>query len=120
MGLCYFCEKEQRVSYLSYYCETCRKLKNLGNCYGFDRVYTIINKCCIRDPNQLENKIKNHKKSVENNTKKDEDEATEKGDDIKDYDNPNKIAEDENKEYFLRRKSNNKKSKSKSQYDLKT
>ena len=31
---------------------------------------------------------------------------------------PDKIAEDENKEYFLRRKSNNKKSKS--QYNLKT
>jgi len=118
MGLCYFCEIEPRVSYLSYYCDTCRKLKNLGNCYGFDRVYTILNKCCIRDPNQLENKIKKHKKSVDIDAESNKKEE-EKGDDIKDYDNPDKIAEDENKEYFLRRKSNNKKSKSKSQYSIK-
>jgi len=85
MGVCYFCEKEARENYLGYYCETCRKIKNIGKVYGYDRIYNILNKCCIRDIQQLEKK-------------------EEKSDDINDYDNPDKIAEDKNKEYFLRRK----------------
>ncbi len=96
MGVCYFCEKEARENYLGYYCETCRKIKNIGKVYGYDRIYNILNKCCIRDIQQLEKKINIHKKGIE---KKEE-----KSDDINDYDNPDKIAEDENKEYFLRRK----------------
>ena len=94
MGVCYFCEKEQRENYLGYYCDSCRKIKNLGNVYGFNRIYNILNKCCIRDTTQLENKITKHKKDVEKKV----------ANDLTDYDNPDKIPEDENKEYFLRRK----------------
>ena len=36
-----------------------------NNVYGFDRVLTIMKKCCIRDESQLENKIKKHIKKVE-------------------------------------------------------
>ena len=104
---CLWCETKPK-EWFSNWCAECREQKNLNNVYGFDRVLTIMKKCCIRDESQLENKIKKHIKKEDK-----------QGDDQNDYDNPDKIAEDENKEYFLRRKSD-KKSKSKSQYDLKT
>jgi len=71
---CYFCEKESRESYGGYWCENCRKIKNLGNVYGFERVLKIMTKCCIRNEDQLENKIHNHNNKT--------------GDDSKDYDKP--------------------------------
>ena len=60
MGNCKFCEKESNEYWFSNFCENCRKIKNLANVYGFERVLTILEKCCIRDENQLENKIKAH------------------------------------------------------------
>lgn len=60
MGLCKFCEKETNEYWFSNWCESCRKIKNLANVYGFDRVLSILEKCCIRNENQLEMKIKNH------------------------------------------------------------
>ncbi len=72
---CYFCEKAPRENYVSgYWCEGCRKIKNLGNVYGFDRILEILNKCCIRNPDQLEKKIEKEKKPT--------------ADDTKDYDKP--------------------------------
>jgi len=59
---CYFCEKEPRESYSGYWCQSCRKIKNLGNVYGFPRILEILNKCCIRNPDQLEKKIDTQKK----------------------------------------------------------
>ena len=61
MGKCLFCESAINEYWFSNWCESCRKIKNLSNVYGFDRVLTILEKCCIRDENQLENKIINHK-----------------------------------------------------------
>ena len=61
MGKCLFCESAINEYWFSNWCESCRKIKNLSNVYGFDRVLTILEKCCIRDENQLEKKIKNHK-----------------------------------------------------------
>ena len=61
MGKCLFCESASNEYWFSNFCESCRKIKNLANVYGFERVLTILEKCCIRDENQLENKIKNHK-----------------------------------------------------------
>tara|TARA_R110000796_G_scaffold22152_3_gene64494 strand:- start:289 stop:540 length:252 start_codon:yes stop_codon:yes gene_type:complete len=58
---CKFCETASTEYWFSNFCSNCRKIKNLANVYGFDRVLTILEKCCIRDENQLENKIKNHK-----------------------------------------------------------
>ena len=59
--ICLFCEKNKNEYWFSNWCESCRKIKNLSNVYGFDRVLTILEKCCIRDENQLEKKIINHK-----------------------------------------------------------
>ena len=54
---CYFCEKDARESWSGYWCERCRKIKNLGNVYGFERIYEILEKCCVRNTTQLEKKI---------------------------------------------------------------
>jgi len=43
-----------------YWCESCREIKNLCNVYGYDRVLDILKKVCIRNEEQLENKIKNN------------------------------------------------------------
>ena len=62
---CYFCEKNPREYYVSgYWCNSCRKLKNLGNVYGFERVLEILEKCCIRNPEQLEKKISVEQKPI--------------------------------------------------------
>tara|TARA_R110002126_G_scaffold155336_2_gene302376 strand:- start:101 stop:409 length:309 start_codon:yes stop_codon:yes gene_type:complete len=66
MGLCYFCEKESRESWSGYWCSQCRKIKNLANVYGYDRVLSILNECCIRNEDQLEKKILNRKNIVIN------------------------------------------------------
>lgn len=63
MGKCLFCESATNAYWFGNFCESCRKIKNLGNVYGFDRILTILTKTCIRNPEQLENKIKNHKEN---------------------------------------------------------
>lgn len=87
---CYFCEKNNRESYIKgYWCENCRKLKNLGNVYGFERIYEILEKCCVRNTTQLEKKIdiqnQNDIKLRYKNVKGLDNEA----DDQKDYNNKN-------------------------------
>ena len=61
MGKCYLCEVEVRESVWGYWCNSCRKIKNIGNCYGFDKVLDILNKCCLRNEEQIDRKIKIHK-----------------------------------------------------------
>ena len=65
MGYCIFCEKNKTENWFGSFCKDCRKIKNLGNVYGFARTLDILEKCCIRNPNQLENKIMLQKKVVE-------------------------------------------------------
>jgi len=60
--VCVLCEKKSVENWFGSFCPECRQIKNLGNVYGFDRVLEILKKCCIRDENQLERKIDNHKK----------------------------------------------------------
>lgn len=64
MTYCKLCEKKPTETWFGSFCSNCRQIKNLGNVYGFDRVLTILKKCCIRDEQQLENKIKNHKERL--------------------------------------------------------
>ena len=63
---CYFCETEPRESTFGYWCKECRELKNICNVYGFKRSLDILKKCCIRNEEQLEAKIENHKNSPAN------------------------------------------------------
>jgi len=62
MGYCKFCEKAPVETWFGSFCSDCRKIKNLGNVYGFERTLSILTKCCIRDEDQLERKIISHKK----------------------------------------------------------
>ena len=64
MTYCKLCEKKGVEAWFGSFCSDCRQIKNLGNVYGFERVLTILRKCCIRDEQQLENKIKNHKERL--------------------------------------------------------
>lgn len=59
---CKFCESKPVEAWFGNWCSECRQIKNLCNVYGYDRVLDILKKCCIRDEDQLENKIKKHKK----------------------------------------------------------
>lgn len=61
--VCVLCEKNSVENWFGSFCPECRQIKNLGNVYGFDRVLEILKKCCIRDENQLERKIDNHKQA---------------------------------------------------------
>jgi len=62
MFTCGFCEKQSTESWTGRWCETCRKLKNLGNVYGFEELYDICERVCIRDEKQRQNKIDLEKK----------------------------------------------------------
>ena len=59
---CYLCEKES--VYMSWFCDDCRKIKNIMNVYGKDSVLDILNKTCLRDLQQREYKIDKIKKEV--------------------------------------------------------
>ena len=56
MGLCYMCEKKDRVAYFSYYCEDCRKIKHLLNLYG-DRVNEVLEHVLVRTEDKQTYKI---------------------------------------------------------------
>lgn len=62
MTWCILCEQKKVENWFGSFCGECRQIKNLGNVYGFERVLDILKKCCIRDENQLEKKIDNHKR----------------------------------------------------------
>ena len=62
MTWCKFCEQQPVETWFGSFCGDCRKIKNLGNVYGFERTLSILTKCCIRDEDQLERKIISHKK----------------------------------------------------------
>ena len=59
------CEKESVENWFGSFCKDCRQIKNLGNVYGFPRILELLKKCCIRDENQLEKKIDNHKNNTD-------------------------------------------------------
>jgi len=52
---CYLCEKES--CYTSWFCDDCRKIKNIMNVYGKEDVLDILNKTCLRDNKQVGYKI---------------------------------------------------------------
>ena len=52
---CYLCEK---VSvYTTYFCEDCRKIKNIMNVYGSKDVLSIIETTCLRNQQQIGYKV---------------------------------------------------------------
>ena len=44
---CVMCETEW--CYVSSFCENCRIIKNIGNCYGYKEIKEVLEKVCIRN-----------------------------------------------------------------------
>lgn len=64
MPNCYFCEKKARESWGGYWCEDCRKIKNILNIYGVEESLAILESVCIRNEQQRKNKINLVKKKI--------------------------------------------------------
>ena len=54
---CYLCEKN-RV-WTTYFCDDCRKIKNIMNVYGSKDVLSIIETTCLRNQEQIGYKVNN-------------------------------------------------------------
>lgn len=52
---CYLCEKVS--CYTTYFCEDCRKIKNIMNVYGSKDVLSIIETTCLRNQQQIGYKV---------------------------------------------------------------
>ncbi len=52
---CKFCENE--TVYTANFCDSCRKIKNIANVYGFKEVLEVLEKVCIRNEKQRQYKI---------------------------------------------------------------
>ena len=57
MGRCYFCEDATAETWMGYFCTDCRKIKNIGNIYGFKEIKDVLEKVCIRNEKQRQFKI---------------------------------------------------------------
>jgi len=89
---CPLCRTEWCIT--SKLCDKCNKVKHLMDIYSRDKVVEILEKVLVVEQFKDDNK----KKSVE------EEKKQICSDDLKDYDNPEKIPESEEKEYLTRRK----------------
>ncbi len=63
---CYFCDSTNRKEWSGYFCTTCEEIQSLSKVYGFERMLDIIQTVCLRNQEQLENKIKNLNKKKSN------------------------------------------------------
>ena len=59
---CYLCEKVS--CYTTYFCEDCRKIKNIMNVYGKHELLDILETTCLRNKNQIGYKINTIVKKV--------------------------------------------------------
>ena len=57
MTICYFCENVQVETWFGSFCSDCRKIKNIGNIYGFKEIKLVLEKVCIRNEKQRQFKI---------------------------------------------------------------
>tara|TARA_R100001230_G_C5572641_1_gene93894 strand:+ start:252 stop:482 length:231 start_codon:yes stop_codon:yes gene_type:complete len=73
MGKCYFCDKAERMTWSGYFCTTCDEIQSITKVYGFERMLDIMQTLCLRDQEQLENKLKGLKKKSNITTKDDQD-----------------------------------------------
>lgn len=60
--VCYLCRKNERMSYLGYYCENCKKIQDLLSVYN-NRVYEVLESVLCRSEDKQNNKIKAEIKS---------------------------------------------------------
>jgi len=99
MFSCPLCRTEWCIT--SKLCDKCNKVKHLMDIYSRDKVVEILEKVLV---------VEQFKEAEE---KKDKIEKETHSNDLKDYDNPDKIPESEEREYLTRRKADLKKKLSK-------
>lgn len=56
MFKCVLCENQ--FTLVSNFCDNCRVIKNIGNCYGYEEIKKILERVCLRDGKQQDYKIK--------------------------------------------------------------
>jgi len=98
MFSCPLCRTEWCIT--SKLCDKCNKVKHLMDIYSRDKVVEILEKVLVVEQFKEEEKKDKIEKETHSN-------------DLKDYDNPDKIPESEEREYLTRRKADLKKKLSK-------
>lgn len=56
MGSCYLCRNNERISYLGYYCKSCKKIQDLISVYD-NRVIEVLESVLTRTKQQANNKL---------------------------------------------------------------
>ena len=82
MGLCSYCNEQDKESYWSYYCRDCAMLRRMLVLHEPKKCIEILKRCLIRNETQINNKI-----NVELKSKK----KAPVADDSVDYDNKEKV-----------------------------
>tara|TARA_R110000782_G_scaffold105881_2_gene193907 strand:- start:108 stop:308 length:201 start_codon:yes stop_codon:yes gene_type:complete len=58
MSVCLFCEIEEKEFWGSYFCGTCKDIKNISKVYSFQKSLEVLRKVCLRNETQLDNNVK--------------------------------------------------------------
>ena len=98
---CPLCRTEWCIT--SKLCDKCNKVKHLMDIYSRDKVVEILEKVLVVEQFK-ETFNKSLHKIDKTKVEKEEEKKQICSDDLKDYDNPEKIPESEEKEYLTRRK----------------
>ena len=78
MGVCSFCEHQERESFWKSYCEDCAMLRRMLVLHDPKKCVEILKRCLIRNEQQITNKIHLELKTESN--------------DQKDYETPKNVA----------------------------
>ena len=57
MGLCTYCQEQEKESYWSYYCNDCANLRRMLVLHNSKKCVEILRRCLIRNETQITNKI---------------------------------------------------------------
>ena len=69
MGVCSYCQEQERESYWSYYCSDCANLRRMLVLHNSNKCVEILKRCLIRNEQQISNKISVELKQPADDTK---------------------------------------------------
>tara|TARA_R110002012_G_scaffold304666_3_gene508287 strand:+ start:7907 stop:8164 length:258 start_codon:yes stop_codon:yes gene_type:complete len=72
MGVCSFCQEQEKESYWQYYCVDCANLRRMLVLHNPKKCVDILRRCLIRNEEQVTNKIKIELKNEANKHNEDE------------------------------------------------
>lgn len=78
MGVCSFCEIQERESFWKSYCEDCAMLRRMLVLHEPKKCVQILKRCLIRNEQQISNKINVELRTETNDQKESDDIATPK------------------------------------------